>query len=96
MIDEEDDEEILKKKRSLKTILKNLLLFGLIAIGVLFMYIGGPDPTFNLIIGFTFICLGTSVIQTNAFNEGTTIASVADMGEMIFEGKIDETEVGKI
>ncbi len=39
---------------------------------------------------------GTSVIQTNTFNEGTTIASVADMGEMIFEGKIDETEVGKV
>lgn len=39
---------------------------------------------------------GTSVIQTNTFNEGTTIASIADMGEMIFEGKIDETEVGKI
>jgi HlyD family secretion protein len=40
--------------------------------------------------------VGTSVIQTNAFNEGTTIASVADMGEMIFKGKIDETEVGKL
>lgn len=40
--------------------------------------------------------VGTSVIQTNTFNEGTTIAAVADMGEMIFEGKIDETEVGKI
>jgi len=40
--------------------------------------------------------VGSSVIQSNAFNEGTTIASVADMGEMIFEGKIDETEVGKI
>lgn len=40
--------------------------------------------------------VGASVIQSNAFNEGTTIASVADMGEMIFEGKIDETEVGKI
>ena len=40
--------------------------------------------------------VGTSVIQANTFNEGTTIASVADMGEMIFEGKIDETEVGKI
>ncbi|MBN1181383.1 MAG: efflux RND transporter periplasmic adaptor subunit [Bacteroidales bacterium] len=39
---------------------------------------------------------GNSVIETNTFNEGTTIASVADMGEMIFEGKIDETEVGKI
>ncbi len=40
--------------------------------------------------------VGTSVIQSNTFNEGTTIASIADMGEMIFEGKIDETEVGKI
>lgn len=40
--------------------------------------------------------VGTSVIQSNTFNEGTTIASVANMGEMIFEGKIDETEVGKI
>ncbi len=40
--------------------------------------------------------VGTSVIQTNTFNEGTTIASIADMGEMIFEGNIDETEVGKI
>ena len=39
--------------------------------------------------------VGTSVIQTNTFNEGTTIATIADMGEMIFEGKIDETEVGK-
>jgi hypothetical protein len=63
MIDEEDDEEILNKKRSLKKILRNLVLFGFIAIGVLFMYIGGPDPTFNLVIGFTFICLGTSIIQ---------------------------------
>ena len=39
---------------------------------------------------------GNSVIQANTFNEGTTIAFVADMGEMIFEGKVDETEVGKI
>ena len=39
---------------------------------------------------------GFSVIETNNFNEGTTIASVADMGEMIFEGKVDESEVGKL
>lgn len=39
---------------------------------------------------------GNSVIETNTFNEGTTIAAIANMGEMIFEGKIDETEVGKI
>lgn len=39
---------------------------------------------------------GNSVIETNNFNAGTTIASVADMGDMIFKGKVDETEVGKI
>lgn len=39
---------------------------------------------------------GNFVIETNNFNDGTTIATVADMGEMIFEGKVDESEVGKI
>jgi hypothetical protein len=63
MIDEEDDEDILKKKRSLKKILKNLVLMGLIGIGVLIMNIGGPDPTLNMVIGFTFICLGITIIQ---------------------------------
>lgn len=40
--------------------------------------------------------VGNSVIQANTFNDGTTIASVADMNDMIFEGNVDETEVGKI
>lgn len=39
---------------------------------------------------------GNSVIESNTFNAGTTIATIADMNEMVFEGKIDETEVGKI
>lgn len=39
---------------------------------------------------------GNSVIESNTFNDGTTIATVANMGKMIFEGKVDETEVGKI
>ncbi|TRX65844.1 efflux RND transporter periplasmic adaptor subunit [Carboxylicivirga sp. M1479] len=39
---------------------------------------------------------GNSVIKSNTFNDGTTIAVVADMGKMVFEGKVDETEVGKI
>jgi HlyD family secretion protein len=39
---------------------------------------------------------GTFIIESNTFNEGTTIASIADMEEMIFEGKVDESEVGKI
>ena len=39
---------------------------------------------------------GASVIEANTFNEGTTIASVADMSDMIFQGRVDESEVGKI
>ncbi|MDR0413789.1 MAG: efflux RND transporter periplasmic adaptor subunit [Prevotellaceae bacterium] len=40
--------------------------------------------------------VGNSVIQSNTFNEGTTIAAIADMGDMIFRGKVDETDVGKV
>ena len=40
--------------------------------------------------------IGDQVIEANNFNAGTTIATVADMNDMIFKGKIDETEVGKI
>lgn len=40
--------------------------------------------------------IGNSVIETNNFNAGTTIAFIADMNEMIFEGKVDESEVGKL
>jgi len=42
------------------------------------------------------IKVGNSVTESNTFNSGTTIAIVADMSEMIFEGKVDESEVGKI
>ena len=40
--------------------------------------------------------VGNSVILSNSFNDGTTIATVADMGNLIFRGQIDETEVGRI
>ena len=39
---------------------------------------------------------GDQVIQSNNFNAGTTIATIADMTKMIFEGKVDESEVGKL
>ena len=39
---------------------------------------------------------GNSVIMSNTFNDGTTIATVANMKDLIFKGKIDETEVGRI
>lgn len=40
--------------------------------------------------------VGFSVIQSNNFNAGTTVAVVADMDDMIFEGRVDEAEVAKI
>ena len=39
---------------------------------------------------------GDQVIESNNFNAGTTIATVADMNQMIFEGKVDESEVEKL
>ena len=39
---------------------------------------------------------GDQVIESNNFNAGTTIATIADMSIMIFEGKVDESEVGKL
>ena len=39
---------------------------------------------------------GSSVINANSFNPGTTVAVVADMTDMIFKGRVDESEVGKL
>ncbi len=40
--------------------------------------------------------VGNSVILSNTFNDGTTIATVADMNDLIFDGNVDETEVGRL
>lgn len=40
--------------------------------------------------------IGTSVVNSNSFNDGTTVCTVADMSQIIFRGKIDETEVGRL
>ncbi|WP_373759423.1 efflux RND transporter periplasmic adaptor subunit [Bacteroides heparinolyticus] len=42
------------------------------------------------------IKVGNSVIMSNTLNDGTTIASVANMNDLIFRGNIDETEVGRV
>ncbi len=42
------------------------------------------------------IKVGNSVIMANTMNDGTTIAAVADMNDLIFRGNIDETEVGRV
>ncbi len=39
---------------------------------------------------------GSSVIERNNFNEGTTIATLADMSNLIFEGQVDESDVGQL
>lgn len=40
--------------------------------------------------------VGSSVIQANTMNDGTTVAKIADMSNLIFVGKVDETEVGML
>lgn len=40
--------------------------------------------------------VGNSVIQANTLNEGTTVATIANMNDLIFDGNIDETEVGTL
>lgn len=39
---------------------------------------------------------GSSVVERNNFNEGTNIATIADMGSLLFEGQVDESDVGKL
>ena len=64
MIEEEDDEEVLKKKITFKSVLKNILLILLIVIGFMFIYLGiGPDPISSWTIGFMLLCFGATLIQ---------------------------------
>lgn len=42
------------------------------------------------------IKIGSSVIQANTMNDGTTVATIADMNNLIFKGSVDETEVGQL
>lgn len=63
---------------------------------------GGSSANTNIIAQIAGTVLeipvreGDQVIESNNFNAGTTIATVADMSHMIFEGKVDEAEVGKL
>src|SRR5210317_1752165 len=63
---------------------------------------GGSSANTNIVAQISGTILeipireGDQVIQSNTFNAGTTIATVADMSKMIFEGKVDESEVGKL
>lgn len=63
---------------------------------------GGGSANTNIIAQISGTVLeipvreGDQVIESNSFNAGTTVATIADMSKMIFEGKVDEAEVGKI
>ncbi len=63
---------------------------------------GGSSANTNIIAQISGTILeipvreGDQVIESNTFNAGTTIATIADMSIMIFEGKVDEAEVGKL
>ncbi len=63
---------------------------------------GGSSANTNIIAQIAGTILeipvreGDQVIESNSFNAGTTIATIADMSAMIFEGKLDEAEVGKV
>lgn len=72
MIDEEEDDEILKKRVSLKKVLKNVVLLGLIIVGALFIYMGGTDQMTNFLLGFSLICVGSTLIQIQKQEEEPT------------------------
>ncbi|MFX0029264.1 MAG: hypothetical protein ACFE8B_08645, partial [Candidatus Hermodarchaeota archaeon] len=64
MIEEEDDEDILKKGVTLKSVLKNLLSIFLIILGAMFIYTGIlPDAVSGWSMGFMLICFGATLIQ---------------------------------
>lgn len=89
MIDEEDDDEILKKNRSFKKFLKNVVLIGLIIIGALFIYLGGTNQMTNFIIGFTLICFGSTLIQIQKKEEEPTRQTLSIL-------KCEKCEVTKV
>ena len=65
MIEEEDDEDILKKGVSFKSVIKNLFFIALIILGALFIYLPKilPDQITSWTVGFMLICFGTTLIQ---------------------------------
>jgi hypothetical protein len=63
MIEEEDDEDILKKGITFKSILKNLISITFIILGAVFIYAGIGDQITSWSIGFLMICFGATLIQ---------------------------------
>ncbi len=64
MIEEEDDEDILKKGVTFKSVLKNLFSILLVILGALFIYFElGPDQFSSFMIGFVLFCSGATLLQ---------------------------------
>ena len=64
MIDDEDDEDILKKKLTWKSILKNLFVIVAIIFGAFLIYSGStPQTSYNTYIGFMLICTASMLVQ---------------------------------
>lgn len=62
--DEDNEEEILKKGITFKSALKNIFIIIIIMLGAYFMYVGfSPNQWFFLIIGISFLCIGTTIMQ---------------------------------
>ena len=89
MIEEEEDDEILKKGVSFKKVLKNLVLIGLIIIGALFIYLGGADQMTNFFLGFSLICIGSTLIQIQKKEEEPTRQTLSIL-------KCEKCEVTKV
>ena len=76
-----------------------LVLVALIFVGTFVFLYQKSRPKVTPIDGLILdvpIKVGNSVIMSNTFNDGTTIATVADMSDLIFRGNVDETEVGRL
>jgi len=64
MIDDEDDNAILEKGISTKSVLKNLLIVGMILLGAFLIYSGNtPETSQNVFLGFMLICFGATLMQ---------------------------------
>ncbi len=88
--------ELNNRKEALQTAEQNLVLVNR---GILQNSGGVANDVYATVTGTVLdvpVKVGSSVIERNNFNEGTTIATIADMNTLVFEGKIDESEVGKL
>ncbi|MCJ7647907.1 MAG: hypothetical protein MUP85_04790, partial [Candidatus Lokiarchaeota archaeon] len=79
----------LKKGVSFKKVFKNVVLIGLIIVGALFIYMGGTDQMTNFFLGFSLICIGSTLIQIQKQEEEPTRQTLSIL-------KCEKCEVTKV